>query len=599
MGNKNNVSHKKSSNPKIRETENRKKPKQKIPKSILEDIKSKYNFKNIFDFIKDDNFKYKLVVHSKKFQQKLELSVDKYHIKYLERFKINPIKYLNYNNFNSDICLGKNIIKEGLYKELSINNISNSIFQEYAKDYFNTYYNENEDVLYIDIFSPIFESLSTSKEIFEKFFIILKMFEIKKYNLELYYIPIFQNFKKLNINYYSLSITLNNDEEIKDLNNLYIDFNNLRKLELIFCYNVNITYPNSLQKVLFSNKGLENNLKYLHLVCSGEEIDYEIFENINNFKSLTELNIERCKFDEIVILELPDLEKLNISYCNNISLSENTSLNIKKLYFYKFELSKIGISYKFPRLEECRCNIQFFDLINISTLENLKKLVIDGKSDINLLDLQNKIPKLLSLNFILENGTKNKIGENIEIIESHHGGINEFSFTINNCLPNVKFYINKFENLHKVKFDLSGISDNYYPQITPENYFPIFKNNCFITFNYLLIFEFCTFKNNYNYITINNKIIQNVYENLNQMTNLRYFKFICVSRDIKLDFYRNFIKSLLLLNIKEIEFDIKNENNLQVNKDNTKEYTEKELKHLNPLVNFAKYKKIIIKKLII
>ena len=421
---------------------------------------------------------------------------------------------------------------------------------------------------------------------------ILNIYEIKKYNLEYQYNSVFDNFKKLNINYYSLSISLNFDNEVNYLDELNIDFKNLKRLELNFINDVNKVKP--LQKILFSNINLEKNLQYLHLQLSGEIIDYNLFENINNFQSLTELNIERCNFNEIIILELPNLINLNISYCHNLSLSNNSTLNIKKLFFYKFTLIKIGIQYRFPKLEECRSNIPFIKLIDLSTLKYLKKLVIDSKSDIILYDLQKEIPSLISLDIILSEGEeleKKEYNQNIEIIESQTSKVKDLSLTIDNSFGDVKFYINKFENLAKFKLNINNENKS---EINPVIFFPIFKTNCFITFNYLRIFEFCTYKNKYNYISISNQDIDSLYANLNQMTNLKYFKFKTISNPIQLNFYKNFIKNLLELEIKEIELDIKNKNKLN---DKEIDYSEDELKKINPLFDSTKFKKIIIRKL--
>ena len=566
--------------------------------SILEGIKSKYILEYLFDYIKDDFFKYKIFVHSKLYQEKLGINKIKYQIIYLERFKINPIKYLNYNNFNSDISLGQNIIKNSLYEVLSKYNIDNDIFKEYVIDFFKYKTNDENDYFYIDIFSPLFEILSTSKKIFEKIFIIINMNDINKYFLKHHYISIFQNFKKLNINYYSLAISFYFEKEMNYLDDLNIDFSNLKRLELNVCYTGNIkSKAILLEKILFSNDNLKNSLQYLHLMCFGEIMDYRLFEKINNFQSLTELNLERCKFDEIVILELPNLIKLNISCCNNISLSEKTTLEIKKLLFYKFSFYKIGLSYRFPKLEECQCDIEFLGQIDVSTLKKLEKLRINGKSDVILYDLQTKLSSLLSLNIISrdDNSKRTFNDKAIEIIENKESNIKEFSLIMDNCFPNIKFYINKFENLAAFKF---YINNNIHTLINPEIYFPFFKYNCRLTFNYLRIFEFCTYKNQYDYFIINNEVVKNLYENINQFTNLKCFKFIGVSENIQRKFYINFIKNLLLLNIKEIIFDLKNKPiSNYINIKTNQYYTEKELKNLFPLINFFKFKKIEIKKL--
>ena len=548
----------------------------KKSKNILEFIKSQYILKNIFDYIKDDNFKYKIFVHSKKLQNKIGLNSIQYHIKYLERFNLDPLKFLSFNNCNSDIRFGQNIIKKSLSEYLSNNKIENDIFQAYSKNYFMNYIenDENDNYFYIDIFSPIFDTLITSKEICEKMFIILKMFEIKKYGLEHQYISTFQNLKNLK-NYYSLSIEFSFDYEIKYLDELNIDFSYLKKLELNFGYEINKT---QLQKILFSNKILEKNLQYL---------DSKLFENINNFQSLTELNLERIKFDEVITLDLPYLLKLSISFCNNISLSEKLALIMKKISFYKFSLIKISALYKFSKLEECRCDIGFLELIDTSSLINLKKLTIDAQSDVRLCDIQAKMPKLLSLNINIDDSEANI--NNLEIKENNNTNIKELSLVINKCFPNVLFCINKFENLSVFKFI-------NYSNISTEKYFPFFEINCLITFNYLTIFEFCTFKNrnDYNIIDIGN--IKNLYGNLNQFINLKCFKFISVSRFIKLDFYIEFIKNLLFLNIKEIELDLKDEFK-SYDKIDDKYYIEEELKMIYSSINFVKCKKIRIKKL--
>ena len=64
-------------------------------KSLLETIKSKYIFEQIFGFIKDKNFKLKLFIHSKIFQKKLELEFTDYTNAYLSKFKIELKNYFN------------------------------------------------------------------------------------------------------------------------------------------------------------------------------------------------------------------------------------------------------------------------------------------------------------------------------------------------------------------------------------------------------------------------------------------------------------------------------------------------------------------------
>jgi len=109
------------------------------------------------------------------------------------------------------------------------------------------------------------------------------------------------------------------------------------------------------------------------LVCSGETIDHKLFQNINNFNLLTELNLERCNFNDTILLELPNLIKLSISFCNNIALSKSTCLKIKKMFFNGFTLKQLSDLYKFPKLEELRCNIETLNIIDLYIIKKLKK----------------------------------------------------------------------------------------------------------------------------------------------------------------------------------------------------------------------------------
>ena len=65
---------------------------------ILENINSKYIFQNIFNYIKNSNFKFKLFNHNKYFQNILDLTLfdyqEKYFRKYIENVKLDVLDYL-------------------------------------------------------------------------------------------------------------------------------------------------------------------------------------------------------------------------------------------------------------------------------------------------------------------------------------------------------------------------------------------------------------------------------------------------------------------------------------------------------------------------
>ena len=62
-------------------------------------ITSKFALRNIFEYIKDDNFKLKLVVHSKELQKKLDITLFDYIVKY---FINNDFEIKNYCSIDDD-----------------------------------------------------------------------------------------------------------------------------------------------------------------------------------------------------------------------------------------------------------------------------------------------------------------------------------------------------------------------------------------------------------------------------------------------------------------------------------------------------------------
>lgn len=242
----------------------------------------------------------------------------------------------------------------------------------------------------------------------------------------------------------------------------------------------------------------------------------------------------------------------------------------------------------------------------MSSLRNLNRLEINSKSEVILCDIQKKIPKLSSLDIIIKGGNNNS--KILEIRENDESKIKNFSLVLDNCFPKVNCYINKFENLHSFKFNINNNNKKYLNQfniyynnnrekymLEPQLYFPFFKKICSTVFNYLRIFEFSTIKNYYDYTCIPSEDLNNFLGNLNKMTNLKSFTFKTVSKNIEEDFHKEFIKSLLLLNISEIELDLMVDRNKY--RSDVKDYTEEELKILYPSINFLKIKKIAIKKL--
>ena len=98
---------------------------------IINKIKSIYIIKNIFNYIEDSNLQLKLFIHSKYFQNKLNIKYI-YKKKYLNKIGFNLQEYLfieskkykkdilkqNYNNFILDNKLDKEKFEDIIYEVL-------------------------------------------------------------------------------------------------------------------------------------------------------------------------------------------------------------------------------------------------------------------------------------------------------------------------------------------------------------------------------------------------------------------------------------------------------------------------------------------------
>ena len=135
-----------------------------------------------------------------------------------------------------------------------------------------------------------------------------------------------------------------------------------------------------------------------------------------------------------------------------------------------------------------------------------------------------------------------------------------------------------------------------------ENSFPIFNNKCPILKN-LAYFRLKTYLVRY-------EVLNNIYNNIDYLPNLKYFELYCFTKDSIDIFYIKFIIKLLSLNIVEIYLRIKYEKQIvKIEGDaidyekwrkkfesENKEYSKKELKEFYPSINFNNYKNICIRK---
>lgn len=648
----------------------------KMETILLGKLKSTFILQKILGFIKDKKVILKLFVHSKSLQNKLGIKLMDYQKVFFKNFYFE--NYLCFNiscgnnddiNFDKDKL--KNTLKDDLLKiKFDYKNIINN--KEYLIYYFQKYYKElneegidkmKENKILIDIYSPFFETLSET-EFFSKLFNIniLPKIIIKKYNLTNDYINYFEKLIKIKSKFSSISIYNGGKDDFNDLNEYRINSNNLNNL-IIFILNLNNNfsfYFNCKDEILKNMRSLRVDAKFI----KHKEILTDSFENINNLKSLEELQLNDLIFKNTLTIKLYDLKKLYICNCKNISFDENKPYNIEILELNNSEIIEPKVLFNFPKLKKYfinnifgkyNWNISIFDIIkntkylkinsdkipkienNLSiefltveyvsfkkeiNKENLEKIISMNKfkffdmllynidnddfiklqgdntsiekakiqwadnADCILYNLQNKFPKLtnltISITDIHQGFNQNSISS-LEIKENPKCKINQFSIDSFLC-SNIKFYIQSYENLFSVSFNFNTRFD------ISNNNFPIFNNNCKIIFKSLKHFSFIA----PDCYRMNFEILNNIYNNIDNMPNLKSFVLKCYQENINKDFLIKFIKKILSMKLNHVELYLtKKRNDLEKFHE---EYSLNELKEIYPTIDFNFLNHINIRK---
>ena len=381
---------------------------------ILTKIKSIYILDLLFDYIEDENFKYKLVVHSKYHQNLMNIKLIDYKMAYLDNSDAQLIDYLyNSNNILED-KFDKNIYEKKIEKDLKrIGKIDRKDLDELVLKYYEEIKDEKknegeylyyEDDSLIDVFSPFFDIISKSK-IFYQYTIPISINVIKKYNLKNEYVSIFKSKSNLK----SLKIYYKDIDDLYYLKELKINFNNIKALS--FCVNeendVEEEEENDEEEEENGEEGKEDNTKIsdflkhfisvdnlgnnilklnLNLPKKYNNLKQNILENINNFGTLKILELSGFGFKNKCEIKINDLKILILKNCENITLVGNNCLNMVVLYLIKSSISKSESSIKFPNLKMCVLDNQNFNsIIDFPSLEKLKYIECE-KSDFIFLE---------------------------------------------------------------------------------------------------------------------------------------------------------------------------------------------------------------------
>ena len=444
--------------------------------SLSHTISSKYIFDKIFDYIKDRNFKLKLLRYSKLLQKKFEIKLSDFQL--IELLDINfDIHQLFYDSSNiSYDFFSKNIYqknKDFLFNYYDINkNLYELILPNYVvpfidimKDEYDKNVNNSPFFIKpfqqdIDIYSIFFNKL-IKEDYFKYFSIVIPINIILYYKLENDFKKIFDKMNNLNTNYSSLTINFEeNDKNISNkfnnefnffkngidnlLKSINIDFEKISKLTCIYCnykYDIDKKKYNNFYKSLLSNFN-KNNLVYLDLTIIRNKDNIDI---INDFISLKTLFLKGFKFEGIFELKLSNLEKLSLYKCENISFVGTIWPNLKYLEINDTHLKNFQF-IRFPNLitlifkNDKKYFVPKIDFFSLEKLENFY-------GQMNFIFYLSYIPlKNIEL-FSMTKDLKKDIKKYTEIIEK----------------------IISFKTLKKINFELFSCINDYIKNIKGEN----------------------------------------------------------------------------------------------------------------------------------
>ena len=352
------------------------------------------------------------------------------------------------------------------------------------------------------------------------------------------------------------------------------------KLSLRDCENITLSQETSANLKIYSN--IMNSLKIKsdnsllkfpnveYFTLTGDfpkEIDFSSFKKLKKFYGTSDI---------LLNLESPSLEiiqTLIVEKRKDIDLSL-----IEKKIIEKYIVLK--------NLKEVELQLQEIDEKTISQIEgenkSLKKMDLriykGNKNSNNLVNsLIKKFPNLenIYINISIESYLNDEI---IEIKEDPNSKITKLQINIMRFL-NFEFYCTSFENLIELKIEC-------YNHLISEKTVPIFSSNCKVLFKSLKVFKLSSI----NESDKAGSIISNLFGNMKYMPYLKSFSLIYRYKTSE-EFYNNFIRKLLSLNLESIFFSISRDSEKIYRYDF---YSVDELKEIYPKIYPYKYKKFMI-----
>ena len=596
--------------------------------SLFEKVKSKYIRILPFQFI-NENILYKLVNYSKKAQLLFDLKLSDFKQIFFNNLDLNAVDYLS--KFNSDSYYPSDqqitSLNDSLEEDIQKYNSNFEVFQNYAINYITNYIKKEKinyekkisiDDLFIDIFSPFIDTFSQNK-LYQKIFTIPVVISfIKEHNLMELYSNFFEKLNKSQLIYDAFYFIFNDIKELNEIKNFGINFQAIKRLAFKIKSKVLKNFEENDLFDIFKLNKIENNLTTL-VIDSKLNIKSDIFENINNFKYLSFLSLKNINFDKQFTIKLDTLKQLEFYTCHNMSISQESANNIRKLVLFSNNI-KSEIKLKFPELKIFKylSHPLLEEIIELGSMTKLKELFIDmdknykiiknfdklGIEDLSLFTFQNdtdKITKALEKTFQLKNLKKftieltyinNKINNILPLLGQNNsvekikiiwfGGDGQSLLdNFQKKFPNASFL--KIQEQSKKIISSIEIKENEDLKVNKINIDSKGRNNKIyihsyetltdvkLSFNeyihqkdgFALFEEKCDiiFKSLINlelsFAKIDLKLINNLFNNLKKFPNLKNFKLDCQCVDIDEKSYENYIKKLLSLKLKSIILKIK------------------------------------------
>ena len=556
-------------------------------------------------------------------QEIYKYKFDKDQIDYIVNYKIKELE--NEVNKSEDILLtedreyeispigytrkyfGRIIKSETLQKICTIRIIGNKELSDYVSDYklifdklnknnvnycsIKFYLNKDSDIDYINNllidFSKI-KRLTLSK--FEKIDnfsnIYSKLLQYQIFNLNLVFL-------KVNLKANIDSTFIENINRLQQLKYLYlynlksnkistIKLKNLIKLYLITCDNITLSQESCQNLKAYSNSSntncdnsLNSLLKFPNVVDFTytrdfpNELDLASFKNLKKFYGSSDI---------LLNLESPSLEVVRCSISKK-------SKDIDLLLTEKNIIEKYIL---FKNLKEVELKLEKIDEKAISQIKgknySLKKMklnIYQGNENSNNLvnSLIKKFPNLenidINIYIYIDSYYNNEI---LKIKEDPNSKIVKLEIHLTRFV-NFEFNCTSFENLIELKIEC-------YNHLINEQTFPILSNNCKILFKSLKVFTLSSLSES-NKASI---ILFNLFGNIKCMPCLKSFCLIYRYKCTE-EFYKNFIRKLLSLNLESILFTISRDSGKVFG---FNYYSVDELKEIYPKLYPYKYKRLMI-----